>query len=177
MQLAHIVEICQWGRHSIFGALQSCVNKEAVARRCSAIRVFLKISPHACNFFKKTPTQVFSCEFCEIFKNTFSTEHLRWLLRWINFSGRPRTNTSTQYWKNGLIHRAEFHKTTRKSWQKAKLRKVAPSGLRQFLATKSPLKKMKNVFLFRLESSFRCWDISNFVLSFWSCRKTAWQGS
>ena len=30
------------------------------------------------NFFKKeTLTQVFSCEFCEISKNTFSIEHLR----------------------------------------------------------------------------------------------------
>ena len=26
---------------------------------------------------KKTPAQVFSCEFCEIFKNTFLTELLR----------------------------------------------------------------------------------------------------
>ena len=25
----------------------------------------------------ETPTQMFQCEFCEIFKNTFSTEHLR----------------------------------------------------------------------------------------------------
>ena len=31
----------------------------------------------ACNFIKKeTLTQVFSCEFCEISKNTFFTEHL-----------------------------------------------------------------------------------------------------
>ena len=31
-----------------------------------------------CNFIKKkTLTQVFSCEFCEIFKNTFLAEHLR----------------------------------------------------------------------------------------------------
>ena len=30
-----------------------------------------------CNFIKKdTLTQVFSCEFCEISKNAFSTEHL-----------------------------------------------------------------------------------------------------
>ena len=29
---------------------------------------------------KKTPTQVFSYEICEIFKNKFFTEHLRWLL-------------------------------------------------------------------------------------------------
>ena len=26
---------------------------------------------------KETPTQVFSCETCEIFKNTYSEEHLR----------------------------------------------------------------------------------------------------
>ena len=31
----------------------------------------------ACNFIKKeTLAQVLSCEFCEIFKNTFLTEHL-----------------------------------------------------------------------------------------------------
>ena len=36
----------------------------------------------ACNFIKKeTLAQVFSCEFCEISKNTFFfTEHLWWLL-------------------------------------------------------------------------------------------------
>ena len=35
------------------------------------------IKREACNFIKKdTLAQVFSCEFCEIFKNTFFTEHL-----------------------------------------------------------------------------------------------------
>ena len=29
------------------------------------------------NFIKKKLAQVFSCEFCEIFKNTFFTEQLR----------------------------------------------------------------------------------------------------
>ena len=33
--------------------------------------------PETCNFIKKeTPSQVFSCEFCEISNNTFFTEHL-----------------------------------------------------------------------------------------------------
>ena len=33
--------------------------------------------PEVSNFIKKeTLTQVFSCEFCEIFKNNFCTEHL-----------------------------------------------------------------------------------------------------
>ena len=35
----------------------------------------------ACKFIKKEAlAQVFSCEFCELFKNTFFTEHLWWLL-------------------------------------------------------------------------------------------------
>ena len=33
-----------------------------------------KVQPQGCNFIKKeTPRQSFSCEFCEIFKNTFFT--------------------------------------------------------------------------------------------------------
>ena len=45
--------------------------------------MFLKISKNklklqVCNFIKKeTLAQVFSCEFCEISNNAFSTEHLR----------------------------------------------------------------------------------------------------
>ena len=36
-----------------------------------------KVFPQACNFIKKeTMAQVFSCEFCEISKNNFFTEHL-----------------------------------------------------------------------------------------------------
>ena len=39
------------------------------------------LQPPAFNFIKKeTLTQVFSREFCEIFKNTFFAEHLRWRL-------------------------------------------------------------------------------------------------
>ena len=35
---------------------------------------------------KETPTYVFSCEFCEIFKNTFFyIEHPRWMLLSIQF--------------------------------------------------------------------------------------------
>ena len=37
-----------------------------------------KVAGRACNFIKKESlAQVFSCEFCEFFKNTFFTEHLR----------------------------------------------------------------------------------------------------
>ena len=42
---------------------------------------FNEIAGRACNFIKKEIlTQVLSCEFCEISKNTFFTEHFRWLL-------------------------------------------------------------------------------------------------
>ena len=77
---------------------------EAVAQRCSFKKVFLEIWQNsqektcarasflmkllvkANNFIKKETdtnvmlTQMFSCEFCEIFKNIFLTEHLHWLL-------------------------------------------------------------------------------------------------
>ena len=43
------------------------VNKFAVLKRSATL-------------LKRTPIQVFSCENWEIFKNTFFTEHLRWLL-------------------------------------------------------------------------------------------------
>ena len=37
-----------------------------------------KMLPEACNFIKKeTQAQMFSIEFCEIFKNTLFTEHIR----------------------------------------------------------------------------------------------------
>ena len=54
-------------------------NLEVVVRRCSVKKAFVKLTgKHLCqslffnNFIKKvTLAQVFSCEFCEIFKNTF----------------------------------------------------------------------------------------------------------
>ena len=37
----------------------------------------MKLQAEACNFIKKeTQAQMFSCELCEIFNNTFFTEHL-----------------------------------------------------------------------------------------------------
>ena len=42
---------------------------------------FNKVAGNSCNFIKnETLAQVFSCKFCEISKNIFFTEHLRWLL-------------------------------------------------------------------------------------------------
>ena len=50
----------------------------------------------------------------------------------------------------------------------------ALSGLRQFLATESPLKIMKNAFYFTSKALFIL-KIFNFLSwLFWSCSKTAW---
>ena len=53
---------------------------EAVVRRCSVKKGVLRNFTNS-QIHRKTPVpgslvQVFSCEFCEISKNTFSTEHL-----------------------------------------------------------------------------------------------------
>ena len=77
-------------RKKVKWASSIILNTEAVTWRCSVKKLFLKISPNsqentcarvsfllklqteACNFIKtETLVQVFSCEFCEIFKNTF----------------------------------------------------------------------------------------------------------
>ena len=61
---------------------------EAATRRALWKKVFLEISQislatwfnstKVCNFIKKEAlTQVFSCEFCEIFKSTYFEEHLQ----------------------------------------------------------------------------------------------------
>ena len=72
---------------------------EAVVRRCSVKKVFLKISQNSkentgarVSFLiklqtsglqlyhkKKTLALVFSCEFCEVFKNALFIEHFLWL--------------------------------------------------------------------------------------------------
>ena len=45
---------------------------------CARVSVLIKLQVSAYNFIKKeTLAQLFSCEFSEIFKNTFLTEHLR----------------------------------------------------------------------------------------------------
>ena len=38
-----------------------------------SVSLFNKVSgPKSCNFIEETPTQVFFCEYCTIFKNTYS---------------------------------------------------------------------------------------------------------
>ena len=46
---------------------------------CARASFLIKLQVEACSFIikKETLAQVFSCEFCEIYKSNFSTEHLR----------------------------------------------------------------------------------------------------
>ena len=80
------------------------LNRGSFVSRRSSKQVFLKnfasfTGKHLCwspLFITLTPTQVLSCEICEIFKSTFFTEHLRWLLLfryWGIFA-------SISFWKN-----------------------------------------------------------------------------
>ena len=82
------------------------------SQRCS--------QPEACNFIKKeTLTKVFSCEFCEIFKNTFFTEHLRTTASALSakcgkFSGKASgcfqiKRSVSQFGNNQTISRWGFH--------------------------------------------------------------------
>ena len=44
---------------------------------CARVSLLIKFLAEACSFIKKkTQAQMFSCEFWEISKNTFFTEHL-----------------------------------------------------------------------------------------------------
>ena len=54
------------------------VSQNSQENTCARVSFLIKLQAEACNFIKKeTQAQVFSCEFCEISKNTFSTEQLR----------------------------------------------------------------------------------------------------
>ena len=74
--------------------------------KCSIKKVFLKIwqNSQSSNFIKKeTPTSVISGEFCEIFKNTFFIEHLRWLPLSKLCSNRKYLKTIQSICKLGLF--------------------------------------------------------------------------
>ena len=98
---------------------------------------------------KETLAQVFSCEFCEISKKTFFTEHLRTTAFEVRWSLSEFILKPLIYFNGAL------------------------SGLRQFLATESPLKIMKNAFYFTSKTFFVLEIFNFFSWLFWSCGKTA----
>ena len=59
-------------------------SRENTCVRVSFLIKFQASGLAACNFIEKdTLAQVFSWEFCEIFKKIFFVEHLRWLLLYL----------------------------------------------------------------------------------------------
>ena len=87
--LLNIIQLCTFLEtlgHLSCVEVATLVISEAVPQRCSVKRSSWKfckihrktpvpenIRPQACNFVKKeVPPQVFCCEFCKFFKNTFS---------------------------------------------------------------------------------------------------------
>ena len=68
----------KYSNSSIF--LKTIPKPEAVVQRCSVKKAFLEISQNSQEstcarvsfYIKEVHAQAFSCEFCEIFKNTFS---------------------------------------------------------------------------------------------------------
>ena len=54
------------------------ISQNSEENTCARVSFLIKLQTLAYNFIEKeTLTQVFSCEFCEIFKNTFFTGRLR----------------------------------------------------------------------------------------------------
>ena len=57
-------------------------------------------------FKKETPSQVLSCEFCEIFKNTLFTEHLRATASNIGFQDELKlfiVNVLLKVWEDEVL--------------------------------------------------------------------------
>ena len=53
------------------------ISQNSQENTCARTSLLIKLQAEAGNFVKKeTLTQVFSYEFCEVFRNTFFTEHL-----------------------------------------------------------------------------------------------------
>ena len=53
------------------------ISQNSQENTCARVSFLIKLQAQACNFIKKeTLAQVFSCEFCEVSKNTFFTEHV-----------------------------------------------------------------------------------------------------
>ena len=54
------------------------ISENSQENTCARASLFIKLQAEACNFItKETLAQVFSCDFSEISKNTFFTEHIR----------------------------------------------------------------------------------------------------
>ena len=90
--------------------------------------VFNKVADLACNFIKKeTLAQVFSCEFCEIFKNTFSyrTPLVAASVSWLgNFAIRKNSTLFVHERLNNLFPRVFLYTFNERSFARKKIEKI-----------------------------------------------------
>ena len=60
--------VCMWSVKKVF--LE--ISQNSLESTCARVSLLIKLQASVCNFIKReTLAQVFSCEFCEIFKNIF----------------------------------------------------------------------------------------------------------
>ena len=84
------------------------------------VSFLIKLQPEACNFIKKeTLAQVFSCEFCEIFKNTIFIEHLWWLL--LNLAPHEKSRAKYNLFRECGWYKAKPTQLLKKVKRKLKL--------------------------------------------------------
>ena len=114
---------------------------------CARFSFLIKLQ--ASSLRLQTLTQMFSCEFCEISKNTFFTEHF-----WA-------TASNFFFVANHIVSKTDSHKLKERFWKHQEIKrevlslfKGALSALRQCLATERPIKIMTNVFYFSLKALF-----------------------
>ena len=73
---------------------------------CARVSILIRLQAIACNFIKKeTLAEVFSCEFWEIIKNIFFTEHLGTTTSVFHKSSNiyPRQISSKYFFKKTLV--------------------------------------------------------------------------
>ena len=81
--VAHFFRSSHW-RYSV-KTVFSKISQNSQENTCARISYLIKLQASACSCTKKeTLTQVFSSKFCEIFKDAFLTEHIRWLLLFLS---------------------------------------------------------------------------------------------
>ena len=67
------------------------ISRNSQENNCARSLFYQSCRPQACNFIiEDTLAQVFLCEFCEIYKNTFFIEHLWWLLLYFLFCRKSK---------------------------------------------------------------------------------------
>ena len=88
---------------------------------CGRVSFLIKLQVQVCNFIKKeTLVLVFSCEFCEISKNNFLTEHLWTTALWITLPSFSGVNLPTVQCDSFFFNWLEAAKAIFSIWVKTR---------------------------------------------------------